>query len=263
MSRLIGRLPARQGILYRELRVDVRSEALWTMVSYDYPLYKVKYKVYSNELVVNTSDFCMNYTTLATSSSQENAAQALTKRRFKPMLVESGEKALEVIKSLIPEGASVMNGSSVTLESIGFVDHLKSGQHGWNNLHEVILKENDPAKRSELRTRSVVSDFYLGSVSALSETGEMVVGSNTGSQMPHLVYTSPNLILVVGAQKITSTLHEALDRLEKHVIPLEDEHMKQLYGAGTAHNKTVILHGESAMMKRSVTVLIVNEKLGF
>lgn len=205
----------------------------------------------------------MDYTTLASPQSQQKAAEGLKARRFEPVMLESGVKALELIKTLIPKGASVMNGSSVTLEQIGFVDYLKSGEHGWNNLHANILAEQDTAKRVELRKYAVVSDYYLGSVHALSETGEMVIASNTGSQQPHLVYSSQNLILVVSTQKITPTLAEALERLEKHVVPLEDEHMKQLYGQGTMHNKTVILHGESPMMKRSVKVLLVNEKLGF
>lgn len=205
----------------------------------------------------------MDYTTLASSASVEKASQGLKSRGFEPIVVKDGAEALELIKTLIPKGASVMNGSSVTLEQIGFVEYLKEGKHEWNDLHAAILKEEDPAKRSELRKYSVVSDYYLGSVHALSETGEMVIASNTGSQQPHLVYTSSSLILVVSTQKITPDLQTALDRLHSHVVPLEDEHMKQLYGSGTKLNKTVILHGESAMMKRSVKVLLVNEKLGF
>lgn len=204
-----------------------------------------------------------NYTTLASPGSVQRASEGLKARRFDPIFVENGAKALELIKTLIPKGASVMNGSSVTLEQIGFVEYLKAGEHGWNNLHAGILAENDTGKRQYLRAQSSLSDFYLGSVHALSETGEMVIASNTGSQMPHLVYTSPNLILVVGTHKIVPTLEAAIERLHKHVVPLEDEHMKQLYGSGTTLNKTVILHGESAMMKRSAKVILVGEKLGF
>ncbi|MBI4088003.1 lactate utilization protein [Candidatus Kaiserbacteria bacterium] len=205
----------------------------------------------------------MDYTKLASPDSVQRASDALAARRFDPIFVESGVKALELIKTLIPKGASVMNGSSVTLEQIGFVEYLKAGEHGWNNLHAGILAENDANKRQYLRTQSSLSDYYLGSVHALSETGEMVIASNTGSQLPHLVYTSPNLILVVGTHKIVPTLEAAIERLHKHVVPLEDEHMKQLYGSGTTLNKTVILHGESAMMKRSAKVILVGEKLGF
>ena len=205
----------------------------------------------------------MDYTTLASPDSVQRTAEGLKARRFEPILIEDGAKALELIKTLIPKGASVMNGSSVTLEQIGFVDYLKSGAHEWNNLHAAVLAEQDAGKRSLLRKQSVVSDYYLGSAHAIAETGQMVFGSNTGSQMPHLVFTSPNIILVVSTMKIMPTLETAIERLEKHVVPLEDDHMKQLYGMGTMLNKMLVLHGENVQAKRSVKVLLVGEKLGF
>lgn len=208
----------------------------------------------------------MDYTTLASKSTLEKTAAALTSHGFKPVLVENRAGALTLIQTLIPKGASVMNGASRTLEEIGFIDHLKSGTHGWNNLHEAILAEKDPAAQALLRRRALISDYYLGSVHALSETGEMVIASNTGSQLPHIAYSSPNLILVVGAQKIVPTLEDGRKRLREHVIPLEDARMKQVYGpnAGTALNKEFLYHAENtAFTGRSIQVLLVNEKLGF
>ena len=203
------------------------------------------------------------YDTRATSEIIAQTVEGLKARGFNPSIVGTKVDALEKIKELIPQGASVMNGSSTTLDEIGFIEYLKAGEHGWNNVHEAIINEKDPAQQQQLRRNSVTSDFYLGSVHALSETGEMVIASNSGSQLPHLVFTSPNLILVVGAQKITATLADALERLEKHVVPLEDARALKAYGVHTKKNKTVILHGENPMMKRNVHVLIVNEKLGF
>lgn len=205
----------------------------------------------------------MNYDTLATEESIKKASEALAKNGFDPEVVNTKEEALEKIKSLIPEGASVMNGSSVTLEEIGYIDYLKSGEHKWNDLHAKVTAEEDKEKRSLLRKQSVNSDYYLGSVHALTEAGEMVIASNTGSQQPHLVFTSPNLILIVGTQKITSSLDAAFKRLEEYVVPLEDEHMKKLYGRGTQRSKTVILHKENPIKGRKVKVLFVKEKLGF
>lgn len=207
----------------------------------------------------------MEYDQLASGISIERAVKGLRERRFEPVVVENGSEALKLIKTLIPKGASVMNGSSVTLEQIGFIEYLKHGEHGWHNTHAAILAEKDPQKRAALRKSAVTSDYYLGSVHALTEGGEMVIGSNTGSQQPHLAFTSANLILVVSTQKIVSSLEEALKRMHEHVIPLEDVHMKQLYGpeSGTMLNKTLILHGESPMTKRNAKVILVKEKLGF
>ena len=206
----------------------------------------------------------MDYTQLASKATIERTAEALKSHGFKPVLIESGKEALEAIKKAIPAGASVMNGSSRTLEEIGFVDYLKGGQHGWNNLHEGILAEKDPEKQKLLRRQALISDYYLGSVHAMSETGEMVIASNTGSQLPHIVYSSPNVIFVVGAQKIVPTLEEGRKRLREHVVPLEEVNMQQKYKSHTALNKELLYHAENVgFTGRSIQILLVNEKLGF
>ena len=205
----------------------------------------------------------MDYETLANETSLEKVKAGLTKRNFEPFVVENGAEALMKIKELIPQGASVMNGSSRTLEEIGFIDYLKSDTHGWNNLHAAIVAEKDQDKQKELRDKAIHSEYYLGSIHALTEEGEMIIASNTGSQLPHLVSTSPNLILVVGTQKIVSDLSGGFDRLENYVIGLEDQRMKRVYGFGTMHNKTVILHGENPMLGRKVRVILTKQKLGF
>lgn len=205
----------------------------------------------------------MNYETLASEASLEKVKTGLAKRNFEPIVVQNRVEALEKIKELIPQGASVMNGASRTLEEIGLIDYLKSPAHGWNNLHAPIVAEKDPAKQGELRSKAMHSEYYLGSVHALTEEGEMIIASNTGSQLPHLVSTSLNLVLVVGTQKIVNDLSGGFDRLKNHVIPFEDKRMKEVYGVGTMHNKTVILHGENPMMGRKVRVILVKENLGF
>lgn len=175
----------------------------------------------------------MQYNTLATKEAITKTVAALKEHNVEAIVVASKEEALAKIKELIPNRASVMNGTSVTLEQIGYVDYLKSGTHPWNNLHAGILAEKDPAKQGMLRKQATLSDFYLGSVHALAETGEFIVASNSGSQLPHIAYTSQNLIFVVSTQKIVPTLTEAMKRLEEYVLPLEDKRMQDLHGVGS------------------------------
>ena len=205
----------------------------------------------------------MTYDTLAGAEEVQEAIAALAERGVTAEAVRTGAEALEKIKELIPGGASVMNGSSVTLQQIGFIDYLKSGTHGWNNLHEAILAEKDPAKQAMLRKQSVLSDYYLGSVHALAKTGEMVIASASGSQLPNLAFTSPNIILVAGAQKLVPTLQDALARVEAYVFPLEDQRMKSTGAPGSSLAKILIFNRELPMMKRTVRLIIVNESLGF
>lgn len=203
------------------------------------------------------------YKTLATQESIDKTIKALEKNGFQTEVVNTGAEALKKIKETIPKGSSVHNGGSTTLQEIGYIDHLKSNAHEWNNLHANILAETDTDKQNKLRQDSVFSDYYLGSVHALSETGEMVISSNTGSQLPHLVFTSPNIILIVSTQKITETLDSAMKRLEEHVVPLEDKRALEAYGYNTMNAKTLILHKENPALGRNVKVILVKESLGF
>lgn len=205
----------------------------------------------------------MNYGDLASDTNIKATEEALKAKGYEAVVADDEVMALEIIKNAIPANAAVMNGSSRTLEEIGFVEYLKSGNHGWNNLHAAIVAEKDPEKQGQLRKQAVLADYYLGSVHALTQEGELVIASNTGSQLPHIVFTSTNLIFVVGVQKIVPDLVAGLKRLEEYVIPFENENMKQKYGVGTSLNKIVIFKGENPMMGRKVRVILVKRKLGF
>jgi L-lactate utilization protein LutB len=206
----------------------------------------------------------MEYNVLAPQDIVEKTMKALSERGLLPELVTDRAQALERIKQLIPARASIMNGASRTLEEIGFVQYLKDGTHGWNNLHEAILAEKDPAKQAALRKQSVLSDFYLGSAHAVSQTGEIVIASNSGSQLPHLVFTSPNIILVASTKKITPNLDTALARLKEHVFPLEDARMKSVgFAAGSFISKLLIINREPPFLGRKFHIIFVNENLGF
>lgn len=205
----------------------------------------------------------MNYTTLVSVETLASTTTSLVAKGYSVFEVQSGSAALAKIQELIPAGASVMNGSSVTLEQIGYPKYLESKTHPWKDLHAEITSEPDKTKRAQLRRESVLSDFYLGSVHALTQTGEFVIASNTGSQLPHVVFTSPNLIFVVSTHKIVPDLPTALKRVEEYVYPLEDKHMQDLYKSHSALNKILIFKGEAPMIGRKVNFILVKEQLGF
>lgn len=205
----------------------------------------------------------MNYTTIANQQSIDITLSSLKNNGYETTVVKTKSEALETIKKSIPQGASVMNGSSTTLQQIGYMDYLSEGKHGWLDLHTAVTNENDPKKRTALRKQSLISDFYLGSVHALTQQGEFIIASNTGSQLPHVAFSSQNIILVIGTQKIVSSLSLAMDRLETYVFPLESDRSMKVYGAPSKINKILIVKGENPMMKRRVHIILVEEPLGF
>ena len=204
----------------------------------------------------------MRYDALASKDSVKKVMEAVKRRGINPEFMNTKEEALQRLNKLIPPGTEVMTGSSRTLEEIGFVDLLKSGKHPWKNWKDMILAEKDEAKQMKLRRESVSSEYFLGSVHAVAETGEAVIASNSGSQLPSYVYTSKNVIWVVGTQKIVPTLDDALKRVREYVFPLEDARMKSLGYPGSNISKLLIFQKE-INPDRKITLLLVNEKLGF
>lgn len=204
----------------------------------------------------------MKYDTLAPEKAVKKVMEAVKPRGIRPEFVHTKEDALKRLKELIPSGAEVMTGGSTTLKEIGFVDFLKSGKHPWKNWKDIILAEKDEAKQVELRKKSVSSEYFLGSVHAIAETGEMVIASASGSQLPSYVFTSSNVIWVVGTQKIVPALSDAIKRVREYTLPLEDARMKSEGYAGSTIGKLLIFEREINPDRR-LTLILVNEKLGF
>jgi L-lactate utilization protein LutB len=204
----------------------------------------------------------MRYDTLASKDAVKKVIEAVKRRGINPEFVNTKEDALQRLNKLIAPGAEVMTGGSRTLEEIGFVDLLKSRKHPWKNWKDLILAEKDEAKQMKLRRESVSSEYFLGSVHAVAETGEVVIASNSGSQLPSYAYTSKNVIWVVGTQKIVPTLEDALNRLRDYVFPLVDAQMKSMGYPGSNISKLLIFQKE-IIPDREITMLLVNEKLGF
>jgi len=204
----------------------------------------------------------MDYEILASEDVIAKTVEAVKARGVEVVVVDNRAEALEKVKGMIPKGADVMNASSRTLEEIGFVEYLKSGAHGWNNLHVAILAENDPQKQAKLRAQSVLSEYFLGSVHAIAETGELVTASASGSQIPGYAFSSSHVIWVAGTQKITPTLEDAFKRVRTYVFPLEDQRMKGLGYPGSAIAK-ILINEREILPDRKATLILVREKLGF
>jgi hypothetical protein len=206
----------------------------------------------------------MSYSVLPDPDQLQRTIEAVKARGIKVELVETKEAALARLQALIPAEAVVMTGGSVTLTQIGLDALLISGNHPWRNFKADLLAEKDPVKQSAMRLQGTLAEYFLGSVNAISETGELVFASATGSQLPAFAFTSRNVIWVAGAQKIAPTLDEALRRVREYVLPMEDQRQKNAGNKnGSFIGRILILEREPAYLRRNLTLILVNQVLGF
>ncbi len=206
----------------------------------------------------------MGFDTLAGMDRIQRTLLALKARGVAAEVVPSAGEALSRLKELLPAGCSLSTGASLTLKEIGFEDLLKDGHHPWNNLKAEFLAEKDPARQQLLRRQSVLADYYLGSVHAVAETGEVVIASMTGSQLSPYAYAARNVIWVAGAQKITASLEDAFRRVREYVLPHEDVRMRESSGGrmGSRIGKLLVFENEVPFLNRPVTLIFVNQMLG-
>lgn len=190
-----------------------------------------------------------------------SSVAAIGARGIKVLRVLDGPEGLARIKELIPAGSEVMNGSSTTLIEIGYSDLLKSEQHNWIDLYKMIISENDPDKRVEIRRKSVTSEYFLSGVNAIAMTGELVSCDASGSRVGAWPFAARHLILVAGVNKIVPTLQDALQRIREYAYPLEDARSKKVNGVASQIGKCVILANERQQGR--VTLILVNDILGY
>ena len=191
----------------------------------------------------------------------ERIFRALEERGVHALFAVDRKAALAQVLELIPRGASVAHGTSTTLGEIGLVDYMKRPDSGYRYLNLEWVAENDAGRRQRMRaTLSAGSDYYLGSVQAIVETGQVIGVDFTGSRQAFYVYGPPHVIWVAGVNKIVPTLDEALRRVREIALPMEDKRMKRTGAPGSAIGKMVIYEHERP---GRITLVLVGESLGF
>src|SRR5438445_9666751 len=168
----------------------------------------------------------------------ERTFSALRERGITPIFVPDRRAALDALHKLIPKGASVAHGSSTTLQEIGFIDHLKNAASGYRYLNPEWQAEDDPTRRGRIRAKlSVGADYFLGSVQAISETGEVIAADASGSRQAFYVYGPSHVIWVAGINKLVPTVEAGILRVREIGLPLESERVRRGGGTGSDMRK--------------------------
>src|SRR5258706_11936305 len=213
-------------------------------------------------LAVNHTTLVPNleFKKLATDEQIERTDKALEANNIHVLIAENGADAKSKFFELVPDGAEVFLGASVTLETLGIKDEIdKSGR--FDSIRPKMFAMNRETQGREIRKLGGAPDFAAGSVHAVTEDGHVLIASNTGSQLGAYASSAGKVIWVVGAQKLVKDINEGMRRIEEYVRPLEEEHMQQLYHVGTNVSKVLIVNRE--IRPNRITMIIVKEAVGF
>lgn len=141
----------------------------------------------------------------------------LKQRHYEAFFCPTAQEAVEKITGMIPEGSSVTWGGSMTIRDMGLTKalHNKEGLDIWDR---DLASSREEAQ--EIYRRAFYADYYLSSVNAISEDGEIVNIDGNGNRVAAITFGPKRVILVVGINKVAQNLDTAISRARSLAAPV-------------------------------------------
>jgi len=199
------------------------------------------------------------------------AVETLKRNGFDAVYVDDSDAARQVILSMIPPGASVGFGGSVTLGEIGLLDQLHSADCRLIN-PPWVEGATPQEQRLSMRREAMHADVFLTGTNAITLDGKLVNTDATGNRLAGMTFGPNKSIVVAGANKIVRTLDEALQRVSRVAAPANAKRLhcdtpcavtgicSDCRSADRICNATLILHKKTRSLE--IAVVIVGEELG-
>jgi len=200
------------------------------------------------------------FASLASDDQIGRTVEALEANNIRAFVAHNGREAKLKVLEMLPPGAEVFSATSKTLEHIGVAEEIDRSGH-YVSLRSRISKLDRRTQAHRIRLIAATAEYVVGSVHAVTERGQVMIASASGSQLALYSSGAGTLIWVVGTQKIVKDLDEGFRRIEEYTYPLEDARMQEAHRLHSAVNKILIVNKEGKPGR--TTLIFVKEKLGF
>lgn len=193
----------------------------------------------------------------------------LGSRNMEGYYAETKEEALNKALELLPEGASIAWGGSVSIQEIGLKDAVCQGNYKVYNREDA----KTPEEKRAVELATYDCDYFLTSANALSEDGVIVNIDGNANRVSAIAYGPRNVLMIVGMNKIVKDIDAAVSRARNEAAPVN----AQRFGLDTPCSKTgacfdckmpdticcQFLVTRYSKHKGRIKIILVNEDLGF
>ncbi len=146
----------------------------------------------------------------------KKTVENLRRNNMVPYVVEKGSDVLPLLKTLLPEGASVGVGGSETLTKLGVISFLRDGNYKFFDRYAKGLSRPEAV---EVMRQSLLADVFLTSSNAVTEKGELYNVDGNGNRVAALCFGPKEVLVIVGANKIVKDIKAAEERVKKIAAP--------------------------------------------
>ncbi|MFH1651001.1 MAG: lactate utilization protein [Chloroflexota bacterium] len=212
----------------------------------------------------------------------------LRKRNMEGYYAADRRAARDLILGMIPEGAAVSRGDSMTMDAIGVVSALV--ERNQNAVSDPFVRKADGSPLVKVMTepwydmhrQAFHADVFLTGTNAITLDGKLVNIDGVGNRVAPMVFGPKKVIIAVGVNKIVKDTEEALARIHEYAAPVNARRHAMLHGhtdyasipcAATGKcvdcrhewrlcRATTIIEGSFLPLKGRIHVVIVGEELG-
>ena len=198
---------------------------------------------------------------------------ALETNNFEVFLADNKEDAHKIVlEDIIPplNARTVSWGGSVTVTDSGLYHHLRK-----NSDLEVLDTLDKKVPRDEMterRRQALLVDLFITGTNAVTEAGQLVNLDMIGNRIGALTFGPKWVIILVGRNKITADLDEAMFRIKNYAAPansmrldkktpcVKTSYCEECKSPDRICNTWTIT--EKSFPKGRVKVVLINEDLG-
>ena len=143
--------------------------------------------------------------------------KAMQRRHFDAYYCATASEAKAKVNELIPDGASVTWGGTMTVRDMDIPQMLQ--ERGTLKVWDRDKVET-PEEKQEMYLRAFQADYYLSSANAITEDGVIVNIDGNGNRVAAITWGPLHVIFVVGMNKVAQDPEAALKRARSTAAPI-------------------------------------------
>ena len=195
--------------------------------------------------------------------------KAMQRRHFDAYYCATASEAKAKVNELIPDGASVTWGGTMTVRDMDIPKMLQ--ERGTLKVWDRDLVET-PEEKQEMYLRAFQADYYLSSANAITEDGVIVNIDGNGNRVAAITWGPQHVIFVVGMNKVAQDPEAALKRARSTAAPINAARFDiqtpcqldgQCHNCNSPQSICNYIHFLRNSPKGRHTVVLVGENLGY
>ncbi|MFC2020455.1 lactate utilization protein [Chloroflexota bacterium] len=149
----------------------------------------------------------------------------LKQNHINAFFVSNRAEALTAILEMVPDGATVTRGDSITIDQIGIIPELiKRGQNQVTDPFEMDSSGRllyKPEQAMNMYREAFKADVFLAGSNAVTLDGKLVNTDGLGNRVAPMIFGPKKVILAAGINKIVRDTEEARQRIRDICAPLD------------------------------------------